>query len=101
MRRNVACNLTYFVFVEHSKHERCKLGWIAVRKELLVDANESLFGQLTIRTVLSEALVPLSDFLLGKVCILLELGDHVLTELAVLLSHDESVAQFEFALFRQ
>ena len=60
-------------------------------KELFVNANEALFGELTIRTVFLEAFVPLSNFFLSEVCVFLKLRDNICTELTVFLAHDDDM----------
>lgn len=50
------------ILIEHPEAGARELGRVAVRKELLVDAQEAGLGELPIWAVLPEALVPLFDF---------------------------------------
>lgn len=56
---------TYVILVEHPEAGPGELGGVSMWKELLVDAQETRLGQLPVRTVFPEALVPLSDLALG------------------------------------
>ena len=48
----------YIVLVKHSKNQRGKFAWIAVREKLGVNFDKSSLGEETIRAIFQESFVP-------------------------------------------
>lgn len=50
--------VAHVILVEDAKHQRSKLAGIALREKLLVDFDETLLGEQSVRTVFQESFVP-------------------------------------------